>query len=437
MEYEELIAIITSLFLSAFFSGTEIAFVSANKLYFELQKKQGVWTGIIISHFLRRPSHFIATMLVGNTVTLVLYGIYMANVLDPILAELLPANLNNDILILVLQSLLSTLLVLITAEFLPKAIFMLDPDAILEILAIPIWIVYQTLYWPVYLIEGLSRLIITRIFKLDFTQTAPVYRMVDLNNYLKNTYTIQDEPQSPNIDPKIFNNALLFKTVKVRDCMIPRTEIVAVEVNDNLEKLKKAFVDSGHSKILVYQNSIDNVIGYCHSLELFSNPHDVRSILSDIIIVPDTALAQELLVRFISEHKSIALVVDEFGGTSGIVSLEDVVEEIFGEIQDEYDQEDWAEHKIDAYTYVLSARHEIDYLNEKYGWKIPEGDYDTLGGFILSIHENIPQANEVVLYPPFSFTILSTQYSRIDTIRISIDKQYLESLKKNEEDEDD
>lgn len=429
MDYNELIAIVVSLVLSAFFSGTEIAFVSANKLYFELQKKQGVWSGVIISNFIKNPSQFISTLLVGNTITLVIYGIFMANILDPLLAEHLPEGLKNEVIILIIQTLLSTLLVLITAEFLPKTTFLLNPDGILEILAIPIWVAYQLLYWPVYIIVGLSKVIIIYVFRIPYSEDAPVYRMVDLNNYISNTVESEDETESPNFDAKIFNNALLFKEVKVRDCMIPRTEIVAVEVNDSIDKLRKAFENSGYSKILVYEESIDDVIGYCHSSALLKKPKDIRSILSDIIIVPDTALAEKLLVRFISEHKSIALVVDEFGGTSGIVSLEDVVEEIFGEIQDEYDQEDWIEHQINDTTFVISARHEIDYLNDKYDWVLPEGEYDTLGGFILHIHENIPQSNEVINYPPFTFTILTMQYSRIDTIRVNIDKIHLDSIK--------
>lgn len=425
MDYSELIAIVVSLILSAFFSGTEIAYVSANKLYFELQKKQGVWSGMIISNLIKQPSQFISTLLVGNTITLVIYGIFMAKVLEPALSNL---GMENDVLILISQTLLSTLVVLITAEFLPKTTFMLNPDRVLEVLAIPIWFSYYLLYLPVYLIVGLSKLMIIYIFRIPYSEDAPVYRMVDLNNYISNTVESKDEPESPNIDTKIFNNALLFKEVKVRDCMIPRTEIVAVSVTDSIEKLRKVFEDSGYSKIIVYEESIDDVIGYCHSSGLLRKPKDIRSILSDIIIVPDTALAEKLLVRFISEHKSIALVVDEFGGTSGIVSLEDVVEEIFGEIQDEYDQEEWVETQINENTFILSARHEIDYLNEKYNWVIPEGEYDTLGGFILHIHENLPKSNEVIIYPPFTFTILTIQYSRIDTIRMSIDKSHLNNI---------
>lgn len=429
MEYYEVIAILTSLALSAFFSGTEIAFVSANRLYFELQKKQGVLSGRIISDFFKQPSRFIATMLVGNTVTLVLYGIYMANILDPIVMAYLPSQINNELSVLVVQSVISTLIVLITAEFLPKTLFMLNPDRLLEIFSIPILIAYWLLFIFVYVVVGLSKFVITKILGLAYTETTPIYSLVDLHNYITNTQTPQDTPSTnPEIDSKIFAKAILFRSVKVRDCMIPRTEIFAVEVDDDIAKLKQAFLDSGHSKVIVYQESIDEVIGYCHALDLFKSPKDIRSILSDIIIIPASTPAQEILARFISEHKSLALVIDEFGGTEGIVSIEDVVEEIFGEIQDEYDQEDWVEQKINESTYIFSARHEIDELNDRYDWQIPEGEYDTLGGFILSNYENIPQVNEVIKIPPFTFTVLSMQYSRIDTIKMLISQEYLEQV---------
>jgi CBS domain containing-hemolysin-like protein len=429
MEYYEALAILTSLVLSAFFSGTEIAFVSANRLYFELQKKQGVLSGRIISNFFQQPSRFIATMLVGNTVTLVLYGIYMANILDPVVVAYLPAQISNELSVLVVQSIISTLIVLITAEFLPKTLFMLNPDRLLEVFSIPILIAYWLLFIFVYVVVGLSKFVITRILNLPYTEATPIYSLVDLHNYITNTQTPQDKPSTnPEIDSKIFANAILFRSVKVRDCMIPRTEIFAVEVDDDIAKLKQAFLESGHSKIIVYQESIDEVIGYCHALELFKSPKDIRSILSDIIIIPASTPAQEILARFISERKSLALVIDEFGGTEGIVSIEDVVEEIFGEIQDEYDQEDWVEQKINNHTYILSARHEIDELNEKYEWNLPEGEYDTLGGFILNNYENIPQVNEVIEIPPFTFTVLSVQYSRIDTIKMLIDPVYLNRI---------
>ncbi|NJL14059.1 MAG: HlyC/CorC family transporter [Microscillaceae bacterium] len=425
MEYHELLAIVISLLLSAFFSGSEIAFVSANRLYFELQKKQGVLSGRILSGFFQKPSQLIASLLVGNTITLVVYGIYMANILEPIIAARLPQQINSDLTVLVVQSVFSTILVLITAEFLPKALFLLNPDRFLEILAIPILIFYWFLFAIVFIIVGLSRGIIVHVFKLDYSEDKPVFSLVDLHKYISNTQPTPDTPAEPEVDPKIFARAILFKNVRVRDCMIPRTEIVAVEADDPIDKLRQAFINSGHSKILVYQESIDEIIGYCHSLDLFSRPTQIRDIITEIIIVPGATPAQELLVRFINERKSLALVIDEFGGTEGLVSIEDVVEEIFGEIQDEYDQEDWVELKINDHTFTFSARHEIDYLNERYQLNLPTGDYDTLGGYILSIYENIPRENDVIEVPPYSFTIIGVQHARIDTVRLSIDPQVM------------
>jgi CBS domain containing-hemolysin-like protein len=229
---------------------------------------------------------------------------------------------------------------------------------------------------------------------------------------------VKDE--EPEIDAKIFNNAIEFKTIKVRECMIPRTEIVAVDVNDSIEELKKLFIETGHSKILVYRNSIDDVIGYCHVLALFKKPEEIKSILTEILIVPETMLANELLIQFINERKSLALVVDEYGGTSGLVSIEDVIEEIFGEIRDEHDDEYLTEQQLDEHNYIFSARHEIDYLNDKYNLSLPEGEYDTLGGLIFAYHEDIPQVNEIIEIPPFIITILTMEENRIDKVKLTV-----------------
>ena len=419
IETDLIYGILICLVFSAFFSGIEIAFISSDKLHTELLRQKGTFVGRMLSIFQSRKAHFLATTLVGNNLALVLYGILMAQLIEPWLSEILPAWANTDILILVLQTLIATLLVLITAEFLPKSIFLIDPDFMLRILILPITVIYYIMYPVVSLVEAISKFIIVVIFRFDYSEDKPVYGLTDLNNYIqKNIFP--DEEGEAEIDTKIFNNALEFKEVKVRECMIPRTEIVAVDVNDDIEELREAFIESGHSKILVYKDTIDDVIGYCHSLEMFKKPDSIKKILTPIIIVPETVPANELLIKFINERKSIALVVDEFGGTSGIVSMEDVIEEIFGEIRDEHDDEYLVEEQLTENSYLLSGRHEIDYLNDKYNWKLPEGDYDTLGGLIITIHEDIPEEKEIIENPPFSFQIITKLENRIDKVKLTI-----------------
>ena len=425
MELYQTIGVLISLVLSALFSGTEIAFVSADKLHIELQSKKGRLPERLLARFIDKSSYFIAALLVGNTVTLVVYGIYMAEILDPWLVANLPQGINNEFNVLLLQTILSTLIVLVTAEFLPKSIFLINPTRLLTLLAIPMSLIYYLLFPFVYVMVNLSKYVILKIFKLEFSEDKPVYDLVDLDKYVSNVSPSENETsETPEIDPKIFSAALEFRDIKVRECMVPRTEIVAIEENDPLIKLRKAFEDSGHSKILVYKDNIDAIVGYCHALELFNKPEDIVSIITPIISVPESMPAQELLVQFIAEHKSIALIFDEFGGTSGIVTIEDVIEEIFGEIQDEHDKEAWVEQQIDEYNFILSARHEIDYLNDKYTWELPEDEYDTLGGLILHLNEDIPKPNQVIYYPPFVFTILSIQdRARIDTVKVSIQNE--------------
>ncbi|MFN3840202.1 MAG: hemolysin family protein [Cyclobacteriaceae bacterium] len=409
-----------SLIFSFFFSGIEIAYLSANKLQLELKGKQGSLSGKIFIKFIKKPSMFIGTTLIGNTVALVFYGIFMAQLLEPVLQALLPEPVNNEAFIMVVQILLSTTLVLITAEFLPKSIFLSNPNVMLSTLAVPFNIVYYLLYPFVAVVVAFSRFVIIYVFRTQYSDERPVYGLTDLNHYLKSMMKVKHADEDVTLDKKIFHNALEFKTVKVRDCMIPRTEIVAVDLQDGIDHLIKTFVESGHSKILVYKDSIDEVIGYCHSSGLFRKPATIEEMLTPIITVSETTLANELMLRFINERKSLAVVVDEFGGTSGIVSMEDVIEEIFGEIEDEHDQDDLVEQKLDDKTWLLSARLEIDYLNETYGWGLPAGEYETLGGLILAYAEDIPEAGETIVVPPFTFTVQSTLDNRIDTIKVAL-----------------
>ena len=418
MDISSVYVVLASLLLSAFFSGMEIAFIKADKLEIELRNKQGAIGGKIFSHFSQRPSWFISTTLIGNNISLVVYGIYMTILLKPVLEGVLPGYMNSEVIIYILQTLIATLIVLLTAEFLPKSLFMINPNGMLTFFAVPIYIIYILLYPVVFLIVQLSKLMIVNVLRLEYSEDKPVFGLTDLNEYVKKITARQENPQNVEVDTKIFSNALEFKTVKVRECLVPRTELVTVDVDDTIEELRKTFVASGHSKILVYNKTIDDIIGYCNSLDMFKKPKKITDIIHPITIVPETLPANELLVQFITERKSIALVVDEFGGTSGIVTIEDIIEEIFGEIQDEHDEEDLQEKQIDDNTWLLSARHEIDYLNEKYNWNLPTGDYDTLGGLILSIVEDFPKVNDRIEIPPYTVIIVSTQNNRLDLVRL-------------------
>ncbi|RXK50961.1 hemolysin family protein [Aquirufa rosea] len=412
--------IIISMIFSAFFSGVEMAFVSCNKLYFELKAKQNILSAKIISNFNQSPSRFIGTMLIGNTLSLVAYGIFMEEFLHHQILQHIPF-LQNEILARLLASIIATVLILITSEFTPKSIFLINPDVILEFLAILIWLVYMLMFPLVWLTVGLSKWFITKVLRLTYSEEKPAFGLTDLNNYLQNLNRKVSTEEEAEVDTKIFHNALEFKQVKVRDCMIPRTEITAIDVEEGIEGLKQVFIDSGHSKVLVYKESLEDVLGYCHSLALFKKPKDIQSILTNILIVPEAMPANDLMLKFSKDRKSLALVVDEFGSTSGLVSMEDVMEKIFGEIQDEYDDsEDWIEKKLDDNSYLLSGRHEIDYLNGKYDWNFPEGDYETLGGMLISLYEDIPKANEIITLAPFQFQILTTTDTRIETVKMTI-----------------
>ena len=427
MDYSAITVVVICLLFSAFFSGIEIAFISVDKLRIELAKKNGSMAGRILAYHLQRPTRFIGTTLVGNNIALVLYGIFMTQLLEPWLATQLPEVINNDASRLFIQTIFATLLVLVTAEFTPKSVFMIDPNSLLSFFALPFRLIYIVLYPVVYIIDRVSKFTIVRVFRFKYQENTQVFGLTDLNDFIKNNLSedaSSDEPSSSStnhrVDTKIFNNALEFKTVKVRECMIPRTEVVAVDLQDSIAELTQAFTESGHSKIVVYKNTIDDVIGYCHSLELFKKPQSIDQILTPIIIVPETTPANELMIQFITEHKSLALVVDEFGGTAGIVSIEDIIEEIFGEIQDEHDDEDWVEHQIDGNNFLISARHEIDYLNEKYQWNIPDGEYDTLGGYILSLTGEIPVKGDIIPAVELTFTILAMGDNRIDTVKVTL-----------------
>ncbi|AQG78336.1 hemolysin family protein [Spirosoma montaniterrae] len=417
--YALLFGAFLALILAGFFSAVEMAYVSVNRLYFELHSKQGPLGEKLVSGFLKNPILFVGTTLTGNTLFLVLYTVLGVTFLNPLLLTALPDDYDNIFLLIVLETTILTLLFLPLADYLPKSLALIHPDRFLEWLAIPLWVIYKTIAPLVRVLVGTARFFIRYILGDRNPEIRPVFGLTDLNHYLQQLNQKADTDEAVEVDTRIFNNAIEFRDVRVRDCLVPRPEITAVAVDDSVEELRQAFQDSGHSKIIVYRDTIDDVIGYCHALALFKKPATVEEIITPIITVPQSMPAQDLLLRFLSERKSLALVVDEFGGTAGIVSVEDMVEQIFGEIQDEYDtNEDWTERQLDENTWLLSARHEIDDLNEKYGWNIPEGDYDTLGGLILATNEDLPKVGEIIEFPPFSFTIVSMSGTRIDTVRV-------------------
>ena len=415
-----LIWIVVMLMLSAFFSGIEIAFVSADKLQLELNAKRIPIAGRVLSYFIKSPTHFMGITLVGNTAALVLFGMFMTQFLQPFMIQWFPVFMESEFNFFIVQTLVSTIIVLIFAEFLPKSIFLINPNLMIAVLAFPLMFFYWILYLPMIVIISLTRLTFS-LFGSKYQEDQPVFGLTDLNNYLQNLINVEDhEDVKIEVDTKILTNALEFKTVKLRDCMVPRTEISAIDIEDGIEELVRTFTESGHSKIMIYRETIDDIVGYCHAQEMFKKPKDVESITAPIMIVPETMMANELMIQFITERKSVALVVDEYGGTSGIVSMEDIIEEIFGEIQDEHDDDEFIEQKLNEYSYKLSARIEIDYLNDKYGWSLPQGEYETLGGLVLSITEDLPNEEQSITLDDYILTIKEIHDTRIETIKLTL-----------------
>ncbi|MES2779840.1 MAG: hemolysin family protein [Bacteroidota bacterium] len=408
--------IVLSILTSAFFAGMEIAFISANKLLIELKNKQGSISARILSPFVNNPSKFISTTLVGNNVGLVIYGIYMAMFLDPYIRLWIPGASENTFLLLFLSSIISTAIVLVTGEFIPKVLFRINPDIILRVLAVPFLITYY-IFWPlVHFITWLAELILNKLFRLNFNENTPVFSRVDLDQYIAESSDDLDD--DADVDTEMFRNALDFANVRVRDCMTPRTELVSINLSATVDELYQKFVATGLSKILVHQGSSDHIIGYVHQKDIFKKPQSIRSILIPIEITTETMPANELLNDFTRTHKSIALVVDELGVTAGVVTIEDIMEEIFGEIEDEHDVDQLTEKQLDEKSYLFSARQEVDYLNDKYELDIPEGEYHTLGGFIFAMHESIPTRGEIITIHPFTFTILSITNTRINEVKL-------------------
>jgi len=416
-----ILIILLAIVLSAFFSGMEIAFVTSNRLRIELDRKQGVFGSKILKLFTNNPGQYIATMLIGNNIALVIYGLVFSKKLGSVLSPLI----NSNLLILILNTIISTALILFVAEFLPKTIFIISPNFFLKFLSIPT-LFFFFLFYPVSKFTlAASNLFIRVFFKSkpgEKKQENLVFSKVDLDHFVNMSKQSKEESEPDHNNIIIFQNALDFSNVKLRECMIPRTEIEAVESTSTVEELREKFIETRLSRILIFEKSIDNVIGYFELKDIFKNPTDIRSSLRKLSIVPETMSANKLLKLFVDEKKSIALVVDEFGGTSGMVTIEDILEEIVGNIEDEHDINDLTEKVVGYHEYILSGRLEIDYLNEKYHLNLPEeDDYETLAGMILYFHGSIPGTNDIIRIGNIVVKVLRATTTRLELLNLKIE----------------
>lgn len=415
---DTIILLLITMAFSAFFSGMEIAFVSVDKLRFEMERKPGITSGIIAC-FLRNPNNFISTMLVGNNIALVIYGILMAEIIEK---NLLAGIISNHFVMVLVQTVISTLIILVTGEFLPKTLFKINPNLMLSVCAIPLFICYVILFPISKFASGVSYMFL-RVFGMEVNKeaSAKAFGKVDLDYFIQSSIENAESEEELDTEVKIFQNALDFSNIKIRDCIVPRTEVVAVDRTATLEELKSLFVESGISKIMVYDGNIDNVVGYIHSSEMFRNPVDWRNNVKEVPIVPETMAAHKLMKLFMQQKKTIAVVVDEFGGTAGIVSLEDLVEEIFGDIEDEHDNTSYVCKQLGEREYVLSARLEIEKVNETFGLDLPESDdYLTVGGLILNRYQSFPKLHEVVEVDKYQFKIVKVTATKIELVRLKV-----------------
>lgn len=407
---------LTSLLFSAFFSGVEIAFVSANKLKLELDKSKSKITSRMIAFFSKNESDFITTMLVGNNIALVVYGIVMTQILTPTFQHFF----SSDIFLLLSQTIVTTLIVLVTAEFLPKVVFRIFPNQILNIFAIPIWILFVFLRPVAILMLNIANVLLKYVLKKEISEDRQVFGRTELDDFLSNVKSTEGDNES-RVEVEMLQNALDLSEKRVRECMIPRTEIVAVDFLSSINEIKEKFIKTKLSKLLVFKGNIDNIIGYIHSFDLFRNPQNVKSTLLPLTFVPESMKAMELLNQFIENNKGIAVVVDEFGGTAGIITIEDVTEEIVGEIIDEYDVDEVMDNQIDDSTFILLGRNYVEEINKKYKLELPESDeYETISGLLLHFLEDIPKDGDLVAIEHFNFTITSVNKTTIREVKLVI-----------------
>lgn len=421
-----IVIIVISLLLSAFFSGMEIAFISANKIHIELEKKQEGILAKVLTRLTKKPSKFIATMLIGNNIALVVYGLYMGDLLMNWFTAILPVKSGFVQLLLtdfslLSQTVISTIIILLTAEFLPKVLFQIYANTLLKVLAIPAYFFYILFTFVSHFVIGVSDFILKSFFKTEGDDVQLAFSKLELGDYISEQMETVEERDEVDSEIQIFRNALDFSTVKAREVMIPRTEITAVEFHETPKTLTKLFTETGFSKIMVYKDTIDNIIGYVHSYELFKKPKTIKSILLPVEFVPETMLINDILNVLTKKRKSIAIVLDEYGGTSGIMTVEDIVEELVGEIEDEHDSTDLYEEQIDDHTFKFSARLEVDYLNENYRLELPESEeYETLGGLIVNETGEIPEQDSEIRVEQFLFTVLEVSSTKIDLVTLEV-----------------
>jgi CBS domain containing-hemolysin-like protein len=422
----DILIIIISLILSAFFSGMEIAFLSANKIHIEIEKKQAGFLAMVLTRLTHKPSKFIATMLIGNNIALVIYGFYMGELLMNWFQSMLPSKYGFVQLwltdfSLISQTLISTIIILFTAEFLPKVLFQIYANTLLKILAIPAYLFYALFSYVSDFIIKVTDIVLRTLFKTDGDQVQLAFSKLELGDYIMEQMEAVEEEDDVDSEIQIFQNALEFSAVKAREVMVPRTEITAVELHETPKNLTKLFTETGYSKILVYKDTIDNIIGYIHSYELFKKPKTIKSILLPVEFVPETMLIHEILKILTKKRKSMAVVLDEYGGTSGVMTVEDIVEELFGEIEDEHDSNDLHEEQINDTTFKLSARLEVDYLNETYKLELPDTqEFETLGGLIVNETGEIPEKDTEIKVGNYLFTILEVSNTKIDLVTLVV-----------------
>lgn len=423
-----IVIIVLSLVFSAFFSGMEIAFVSANKIHIEIEKKQAGLLAKVLTRLTKRPSKFIATMLIGNNIALVVYGLFMGEVL---MNWFLGMNPENEILRVLLtdfsllsQTIISTLVILITAEFLPKVLFQIYANSLLKLLAVPAYLFYLVFSLISDFVIYVSDFILKYIFRTSGDEVQLAFTKLELGDYITEQMETVEEEDEVDSEIQIFQNALEFAEVKAREVMVPRTEITAVEIHETPKNLAKLFTETGYSKILVFKDTIDNIIGYVHSYELFKKPKTIKSILLPVEFVPETMLIQDILNVLIKKRKSMAVVLDEYGGTSGLMTVEDIVEELFGEIEDEHDSTDLQEVRVDERNFLFSARLEVDYINENYKLELPIGDeFETLGGLLVHQVGEIPEKESEIIIDYFKFIILEVSNTKIDLVSLELLKE--------------